>query len=121
MLLHRLRARMQFSPGSGLAQWCYDQMTVRHGQAVHIRQGEPAEEAPVNVVDGDFFYCDLPLMDEAAATDALATLSDATVLGQSLPISDEGDASFVEHHLCDHDENSRTGCAIITKNEGPTT
>jgi len=94
-------------------------MVVRYGQAVHIRQGEPAEEAPVNVVDGDLFYCDLPLMDQAAAEDALATLSDANVLGLSLPLSAEGDLSFVEHHLCDHAEDSRTGCTVVTRNEGP--
>lgn len=121
MLLHRLRARMQFSPGSGLAQWCYDQMTVRHGQAVHIRQGEPAEEAPVNVVDGDLFVCDLPLMDEAAATDALATLSDPTMLGVTVQLvsGDDSTPSWVEHHLCDHAEDSRTGCTVVARHQGP--
>lgn len=122
MLLHRLRARMQFSPGSGLAQWCYDQMIVRHGQAVHIRQGKPAEEAPVNEVAGDLFVCDLPLMDEAAAVDALATLSDANVLGVTVPIIDDDDGSsvpsWVEHHRCDHDDDVRSGCVVVARNEG---
>lgn len=121
--LHRLRARLQFNPGFGLAQWCHDQMTVRYEQAVHIRQGEPATEPKTNVVDGDLFYCDLPLMDEAAAEDALATLSAPTVLGVSVPLGSGGVAnpapSFVEYHLCDHAEDDRTGCVVVTRNEGP--
>lgn len=96
-------------------------MVVRHGQAVHIRQGEPAEEAPVNEVDTDgdphLFRCDLPLMDEAAAADALATLSDATVLGQSVLVGEA--PSWVEHHQCDHDENNRSGCTVVGREEGP--
>ena len=93
-------------------------MAVRFGQAAHIRQGEPAEEPPVNVVVGDLFRCDLPLMDEAHAIDALATLSDATVLGATV-VDAEGAASWVEHHVCDHDEDVRTGCSVVTRNEGP--
>jgi len=105
-------------------------MLVRYGQAVHIREGEPAEEAPLNEVDGDVFRCDLPLMDEAAAVDALATLSDHNVLGLTVPLDDEGTLSWVEYHLCDHavgsvvDEtglliDSRSGCTVVDRNEGP--
>jgi len=34
---------MRFTRNSGLATWCRDNMAVRYQQAVHIRQGEPAE------------------------------------------------------------------------------
>lgn len=120
-MLHRLRARMLFTAGSGLATWARDQMSVRYGQAVHIRQGEPAEEAPVNLVDGDLFVCDLPLTDQAAAEDALATLSDPTVLGVTISETVDGVTvpSWVEHHLCDHADDVRSGCAVVTRNEGP--
>lgn len=118
MLLNRLRARMLFPAGHWGPTWCRDQMAVRHGQALYIRQGEPAEEAPVNLVDGDLFVCNLPLMDEAAAIDALATLSDANVLGVTIPDL-EGIPSWVEHHTCDHAEDFRNGCVTVTKNEGP--
>ena len=119
-MLHRLRARMLFPAGHWGPVWCRDQMAVRYGQAVHIRQGEPAEEAPVNVVDGDLFVCDLPLMDEAAAVDALATLSDANVLGVTVPLEGEDlDPSWVEHHLCDHADEVRSGCSVVARNEGP--
>lgn len=113
---------MQFPAGHWGPQWCYDQMAVRFGQAVHIRPGELAEESPVNLIEGDRFICDLPLMDAAAATDALATLSDPTVLGATVPLVSDGvetTPSWVEHHTCDHDENVRSGCAVIAKNEGP--
>ena len=126
-MLHRLRARQRHTNTSGLASWCRDQMAVRYGQAVHINPDTPNEEAPVNMVadlgDGTtLFACDLPLMDEAAAVDALATLSDLNVLGQSLTIDDdmgEGSPSWVEHHLCDHDEPSRSGCTVVGRNVGP--
>lgn len=114
---------MLFSAGSGLAQWCHDQMVVRYGQAVHIREGELAEEPKTNVVDGDLFYCDLPLMDQAAAEDALATLSDENVLGLSLPMQsdvvEDPQPSYVEYHLCDHAEEDRTGCNVVSRYEGP--
>ena len=116
---------MRFTAASGLATWCRDQMAVRYGQAVHIRQGEPAEETPVNEVtdDGDqqVFRCDLPLMDEAAAVDAVSTLGDANVLGQSEshPDPDGPEPSWVEHHECDHAEDVRDGCVVVERREGP--
>lgn len=125
-MLHRVRAHMRFTRASGLATWCRDNMAVRHGQAVHIRQGEPAAEAPRNETsrDGnsDEFACDLPLMDEAHAIDAVNTLSAPTVLGQSQPIPDGlggSRASWVERHVCDHDEDVRTGCVVADRREGP--
>ena len=119
-MLNRVRARVRYPASSGLATWSRDQMHVRHGMAVHIRQGEPNEEPPANeVVDlGDgthLFRCDLPLMDEAHAADALATLTAASVFGQALPIPDEtGESpSWLERHTCDHDEDTRTGCVVV--------
>lgn len=118
-MLHRLRARMRFPDGHWGPVWCRDQMAVRYGQAVHIRQGEPAEEAPVNVADGPLFVCDLPLADEAAATDALATLSDANVLGVTVVLPEEQEPSWVEYHRCDHADDVRAGCVVVARNEGP--
>ena len=126
MPLHRVRASMRFPTSSGLATWARDNMAVRYEQAVHIRQGEPAAEAPVNEVtqDGsrDVFRCDLPLMDEAHAIDAFNTLSDANVLGQSEPHPElDGDfPSWVERHVCDHDDDNRDGCVVTGRQEGPT-
>lgn len=121
-MLNRLRARVRYPTSSGLATWSRDQMAVRFDQAVHINPGAANEEAPQNYItdlgdDTELFVCDLPLMDEAAATDALATLTDASVFGQALSIeSDEGtQPSWVEHHACDHDESPRTGCQVINK------
>ena len=125
-MLHRVRAHMRFTRNSGLATWCRDQMAVRYEQAVHIRQGEPAAEAPVNEVvqDGsrDEFRCDLSLMDEAHAIDAVSTLSAATVLGQSEPIPNETGGSlpsWAERHQCDHDEDARSGCVVVDRSKGP--
>ena len=42
-MLHRVRSHMRFTRNSGLATWARDNMQVRFDQAVHIRQGEPAE------------------------------------------------------------------------------
>lgn len=121
MALHRLRAHMRFPEGHWGPQWCYDQMTVRYGQATHIRQGEPSEESPVNIVDGAFFRCDLPLVDESAALDALATLSDQNILGQTIPIEpgEDYEPSWVEYHLCDHEDDVRSGCQVIALENGP--
>ena len=119
---------MRFTSASGLANWCKAQMDVRYGQAVHIRQGEPSEESPRNEVEdtGDgheIFFCDLPLMNEAHAVDAFATLSDHNVLGQALPFEDDGVEedvpSWVERHVCDHAEDVRQGCAVAQRAENP--
>ena len=121
-MLHRLRAQMRFPDGHWGPTWCRDQMAVRYGQAVHIRQAEPAEESPVNLVEGNLFRCDLPLMDEAAAVDALATLSDANVLGQTVPLLVLDSVlrpSWVEHHRCDHADDVRGGCVVVELREGP--
>lgn len=110
-------AHVTYPTSSGLAVWSRDQMAVRHGQAVHINPGAANEEAPLNeVVDqGDgtsIFRCDLPLMDEAAAVDALSTLTTAAIWQQALPLPDldgEPTPAWVEHHLCDHDEDVQAG------------
>ena len=111
---------MRFPAGHWGPQWCHDQMAVRYQQAVHIRQGEAAEESPSNVVDGDLFRCDLPLMDEAAAQDAFATLSDHNVLGVTVPLDGDDPApSWVEYHLCDHADSVRDGCTVVLSADGP--
>ena len=124
-MLHRVRAAVRFTQQSGLATWCRDNMAVRYQMAVHIRPGTQADEEPVNVVvqDGQHqvFRCDLPLMDSAHAIDALTTLSAPTVLGVSEPLpSGEGARpSWVEYHVCDHDEDDRSGCVVVERREGP--
>jgi len=119
---------MRFEPASGLAGWAHAQMQVRYGQAKQIRPLDPAEERPVNEVRGAAFVCDLPLLDEAAALDAVATLGDANVLGRSLPLEVEvpdGSSlhpdprpSFVEYHLCGHAEGFDP-CLVVSRSEGP--
>ena len=116
-MLHRVRSDMRFTASSGLAGWCRDQMDVRYGQAVHIRQGEPDEESPVNLVvdegEHERFVCDLPLADEAAAVDAVATLSDPNVLGQAVDL-DDGEPSWVDRHPCTHDDD-REPCVLTER------
>lgn len=125
MLLHRVRAEFRFRRSLGLATWCRDNMAVRFQQAVHIRPGERGDEPPVNevIADGsrDVFRCDLPLMDEAHAIDAVNTLAAATVLGLSepLPVLDASVPSWVERHICDHAEDDRSGCVVADRREGP--
>jgi hypothetical protein len=117
-MLHRFRARMRFSEGHWGPTWCRDQMAVRYGQAVHIRQGEPAEEAPINQIEGDVFICDVALMDAAAAQDAVNTLSDHNVLGVTLALDQNLELpSYVEYHLCDHAEDDRSGCSVVDRRE----
>ena len=116
-MLHRLRARLVFPKSSGMAQWCYDQMTVRYDQAVHVNEGAANEESKYNIVqeydaDNDEFKCDLPLMDEAHAIDAYNTLSDASVWAW---LADGVGVNWVEHHTCDHDEVVRSGCVTQSR------
>ena len=117
---------MRFTSGSGLAQWCKDQMDVRYQQAVVINEGAANEEAPLNEVrnedDEQVFACDLPLADESAAEDAFTTLSDHNVLGQALML-DEYDAysvkSWIEHHICRHDEMPPQPCQVMSREKAP--
>ena len=121
-MLNRVRANMLFPTSSGMAQWAVDNLAVRYQQAVHIRQGEPAEEAPLNefTEQGDYqlFRCDLPLLDAAHATDAVETL--AGIFAWTEPESDgEGGTTpaWVEHHQCDHDDDVRSGCVVVDRRE----
>ena len=122
-MLNRLRARVRFTKASGMADWAKAQMDVRYGQAVHINQGEPNEELAVNEVtpddpDHEIFVCDLPLMDEAHADDAYATLTSASVFNSTYVSGfDDGEGgvtpSYVERHDCDHHEPDRQGCKVV--------
>lgn len=115
---HRIKVKMIWQVASGMAAWCEAQMDVRYTQSVYIRQGEPNEESPLNEAntDGDphIFICDLILADESAAVDAFETLTDASLIPW---LYDTEEVSFVEHHLCDHDEDNRSGCSIIHRKE----
>lgn len=125
-MLHRVRAHMRFTKGGGLATWCRDNMSVRHGQAVHVNPGtaneEPKRNEVIEVGNGkQEFVCDLPLMDSAHAQDAFNTLSAATVLGQSEAIPDDAGTrpSWVERHTCHHDESPPQACTVDDRAEGP--
>lgn len=118
MAIHRIRCSMRFTKTSGMAPWVYAQMDVRYGQAVHINEGLAEEEQKRNEVieDGDheFAICDLPLMNEAHAVDAFNTLSDASVMAH-IEDDDQGGPSWIEHHICRHDETPNKPCEIISK------
>ena len=120
-MLHRVRALMRFPTSSGMATWARDNMAVRYEQAVHIRPGEAAEEAPANVVtdDGDrqVFRCDLPLMDGAHAQDAVETLAAVFPWSEPHPSEDGPEPSWVEYHQCDHADDNRDGCVVIDRRE----
>ena len=110
MSLHRVRAHVRL--GGGLATWARDQMAVRHGQAVHINEGLDNEEPKRNeVVDGDLFICDLPLMNEAHAIDAYNTLTSASVLAWVVAPGEE-EQWYIERHTCHHDEDPVLPCAV---------
>jgi hypothetical protein len=97
-------------------------MSVRFTQAVTIKPGLNNEEKPRNEVvdDGDYeiFRCDLPLQDEAAAEDAFATLTAASVFDPYAVDFEDGDMtspSWIEHHKCHHDETPQKPCTSIAK------
>lgn len=119
MTLHRLRARLVFPASSGMAQWAKDQLQVRHDQATHINEGAKNEEQKYNILndyedDKQEIKCDLPLLDEAHAQDAYATLTDASVWTH---LAEGVGVNWVEHHTCDHDEEVRTGCKTVSRKE----
>lgn len=120
-MLHRVRARMRFPRSSGMGTWARDNMAVRYQQAVHIREGEAAAEAPVNEVlrDGnrDIFVCDLPLMDQAHAQDAVETLAAISPFSEPHPELEGPEPSWVEYHLCDHADDIRDGCFVVDRRE----
>lgn len=115
---HRVKAYMRWQAASGMAAWAKAQMDVRYTQSVYIRQGEDAEEAPFNSTDtsGDphIFECDLILADQAAAQDAFNTLTAASLIPW---LENSSETSFVEYHICDHDEDNRGGCSIAHRKE----
>lgn len=120
-MVYRARARCRFTGTSGLAGWCHEQMTVRYGQSVVIRDGQPAQENPVNETpEPGLFVCDLLLADRAAAEDAFVTLADHNVLGQALLLDeDEQERSWVDIVACDHQFDERDGSVVLDKAFGP--
>ena len=122
-MLNRLQARIRFTKASGLATWAYNQMAVRHGQAIHINEGLANEEPAVNEVtedgaDHEVYTCDLPLMDEAHADDAYNTLTAGSVFHPDYVSGfDDGEGgvtpSYVERHDCYHDETPTKPCAVV--------
>ena len=118
MALNRIRAKVRYTKSSGMATWSRDQMGVRFTQAVYVKPGLNNEEQPRNEVveddiDHEVFHCDLPLQDSAAANDAFATLTDASVFGPYAMDFDDGSPSWIEHHKCRHDETPQQPCEVI--------
>lgn len=117
----RFRAHLHFNPGSDMAQWVADQMSVRMGQAFHVRQGGPNEERsevstdivtsgpPADrreIVHVNVFW---PEDQEALAEDTRVTLSDASVLAHAL--EDTRDRhSWMDWHRCNHDQEPYQSC-----------
>ena len=128
-MLNRVQARIRFTKASGLATWCYDQMAVRYGQAVHINEGDPNEELAVNQVteygeDHEVYTCDLPLMDAAHADDAYNTLTSDSVFNSTYVSGfDDGEGgttpSHVTRHDCYHDETPTLPCAVVATKRIP--
>ena len=119
MALNRICANVRYPKSSGMATWSRDQMGVRYDQAVTIKPGLNNEEQPRNEVveddaDHEIFRCDLPLED-LAAEDAFATLSDASVFGYYAVDFEDGAPSWIEHHKCHHDETPQIPCETIDK------
>lgn len=116
MAINRVMARIVYTKVSGLSTWSRDQMSVRYGQATAIKKGLKNEENPKNEViedpensDNEIFVCDLPLSDSTYAEDAYNTLSAASVWTQAL------EGSYIEHHICHHDETPQQPCETIDK------
>jgi hypothetical protein len=120
-MLHRLRVHMRFPEGHWGPQWCYDQMAVRFTSAAFINPGKANRESALNYMSGSIYKCDIPLVNEIRAIDAFNTLSDPSILGVTVRLSDDNEHSWVERHICDHDagNSKRSGCIITARSEGP--
>lgn len=117
----RFRAHLHFNPGSGMAQWVADQMSVRMGQAFHLREGDPNEElsevvtdivttGPTNQRREDVFVNVFwPDDQEALAEDTRVTLSDASVLTHIREDTDVIQSTMDWHH-CKHDSDPPQPC-----------
>ena len=109
MTAYRLRVNLRFSAGSGMAQWCFDQNTVRLTQAYHLNAGTAEEEQSHHEVAADVYSCDLIFPELALATDTWATLTDASVLAWLRP--NEGvrlGRSWADMHQCVHETPGAT-------------
>jgi hypothetical protein len=104
-LAYRLRVRLRFSAGSGMAQWCFDQNTVRLGMAYHLNAGTVNEERSKHAVAADVYTCDLIFPELVLATDTWATLTAASVLAwlRADDPSDPIGRSWADMHQCTHD------------------
>lgn len=101
----RLRARLRFSAGSGMAQWCFDQNATRLGQAYHLNPGTVNEERSHHEVVDDVYICDLIFPELALAQDTWNTITDASVLAWLRPddMSRPASRSSADMHQCVHE------------------
>jgi len=112
--IQRLRCTMRFSTASGMAPWAEAQMAVRHGMARDIeRTGEPKRNEVLASRDTQVLECDLPLLDAAHARDAYDTL--LAVRAWVVPATGDEAPSFVEHHICHHDEDPPGPCVVVRR------
>lgn len=115
----RFRANLRYNVGSGYAQWVYDQMQNRMGQAFHLRENTPAAEMSRSdrdiVTSGpqadrrENIVIDVLWPDDRTdlATDTRATL-EATVPWLRPDTAD--DRSWMDWHQCRHDLDPPQPC-----------
>lgn len=110
----RFRAQLRYTVGSGYAQWVYDQMQNRMGQAFHLREGTPAAElsyCTTDIVAGvhENVGMDVLWPDNRTdlATDTRATL-EATI--PWLRPDTDDDQSWMDWHVCAHDVDPPVSC-----------
>ena len=119
----RFRCVMRFSPGSGMAAWGKAQLDVRltHDHDPNrLKANEEASHVTVTKVtsgptDGrhETLTADLFLATEALAVDTYNTLTVASVTAWLKPDT-EFDVSFVDYHLCHHDDPPAP-CTLTTR------
>lgn len=110
MAAFRLRAHLRFSVGSGMAQWCFDQNTVRLGQAYHLNEGQLNEEQSKHSVADDVYSCDLVFPELALAQDTWNTILDPSVTAWLRPDEPVDDRSWADMHQCAHEAEPPTPC-----------
>lgn len=111
MAAFRLRARLRFSAGSGMAQWCFDQNTVRLGQAYHLNEGQLNEEQSHHEVTDDVYSCDLVFPELALAQDTWNTILDPSVtVWLRADVDEPGQQSWADMHQCEHETEPPTLC-----------
>lgn len=114
MTAYRLRARLLFVPGNGLAAWARDQNAVRLGMAYHLNEGRADEERSRQAATEDVYTCDLIFPSDALAQDTWATLIAVCTVSNLRPVTDGRDHSWMDLHACGH-AGTPTPCTAPTQ------